>query len=426
MTMISDPTDLTGTEAEQQPLLQDVRNVYQAEGEHDDSELASPPDEPLAFKIAAVMYCWFVTGMHVASIGIESYYNIKDATAALIFPVGVSGYLIANSLVHLVHIKLGRRGIVILATLPHVLGGLLLSTKPTYPFLLTAYFVVGLGTGFSDSTFCTWAAIVRGPNKVSGLIHGSYAFGCVMGPIVVAALERVGLGWQYFYLVMLVVFSLEACALVLAFRHDDAATYHSKITQKQDLVDGGGGFAGCKKVIFVCGLFFFVNVGIETSLSGWLTSYMTRSRRTTPSVAALATSLFWAGMVLGRFCLGPLTRIARLRVVVVLLICALITLQLLFRLEAAPLALSLCLATGIGFSSGPLFPSAVLTMTAKLPDDVHVRAVALTCAIGQLGGAGAPFIIGVIAQRSGIERLFDVVLGLSIALLLIWLFFSRA
>lgn len=153
---------------------------------------------------------------------------------------------------------------------------------------------------------------------------------------------------------------------------------------------------------------------------------MTRSRRTTPSVAALATSLFWAGMVLGRFCLGPLTRIARLRVVVVLLICALITLQLLFRLEAAPLALSLCLATGIGFSSGPLFPSAVLTMTAKLPDDVHVRAVALTCAIGQLGGAGAPFIIGVIAQRSGIERLFDVVLGLSIALLLIWLFFSRA
>lgn len=69
--MISDPTDLTGTEAEQQPLLQDVRNVYQAEGEHDDSELASPPDEPLAFKIAAVMYCWFVTGMHVASIGVR-------------------------------------------------------------------------------------------------------------------------------------------------------------------------------------------------------------------------------------------------------------------------------------------------------------------------------------------------------------------
>lgn len=152
---------------------------------------------------------------------------------------------------------------------------------------------------------------------------------------------------------------------------------------------------------------------------------MARSRHTAPSVAALATSLFWVGMVLGRFCLGPLTRLASLRHVGILHICILIALQLLFRLKA-PLALSLCLATGIGFASGPLFPSAILTMTAKLPDDMHVRAVALTCAIGQLGGAGAPFIIGVIAQWSGIGRLFDVVLVLSLALLLIWLFFSKA
>lgn len=93
----------------------------------------------------------------------------------------------------------------ILASLPHVAGGIALSSKPTYPLLLTAYFIVGLGTGFSDSSFCTWAAIVRGSNKVSGLIHGSYAFGCVMGPVVVAALEKTGFGWQYFYFIMVSV-----------------------------------------------------------------------------------------------------------------------------------------------------------------------------------------------------------------------------
>ncbi|KIW12498.1 hypothetical protein PV08_09775 [Exophiala spinifera] len=427
MTIISQPTGPTGTDAEQRALLLHAQYVKQVEDGYGDQKLSSTPHEPLAFKVVAVMYSWFVTGMHVASIGallplIESYYDIKDATAALIFPVGVSGYLIGNSLVHLVHVKFGRRGIAVLGTLPHVVGGIILSSKPGYPFLLAAYFITGFGTGFSDSSFCTWAAVVRGSNKVSGLIHGSYAFGCVVGPVVVAALEKAGLGWQYFYFVMLVVFVVETWTLIVAFRHDDAATHHSKLSPKQDPV---GGFAGCKEVIFMCGVFFFVIVGIETSLSGWLTSYMERSRHTAPSVAALATSLFWCGMVLGRFCLGPLTRLARLRNVVILLICTLIALQLLFRFEG-PLALSLCLAAGIGFASGPLFPSAVLTMTAKLPTDIQLPAVALTCAIGQLGGAGAPFVIGIIAQSSGIESLFDVVLGLSLALLLIWLVFSRA
>lgn len=160
------------------------------------------------------------------------------------------------------------------------------------------------------------------------------------------------------------------------------------------------------------------------SLSGWLTSYMIRNRHVSPSIAALATSLFWVGMVLGRFSLGPLARLAGLRLTVTVFVCTSVGLQVLFRLQAS-LALSLCLAAGIGFVAGPIFPSGILTMTKRLPKSIHVRAVALTCAIGQLGGAGAPFVIGVVAQTSGIERLFDVVLGLSLTLLLVWLWFSR-
>jgi fucose permease len=77
-----------------------------------------------------------------------------------------------------------------------------LSTKPSYAVILTAYFLVGIGTGFGDSSFCTWAAGLREADKISGLIHGSYALGCVTGPIIVAALVKAELGWQSFYMVL--------------------------------------------------------------------------------------------------------------------------------------------------------------------------------------------------------------------------------
>ncbi|KAK5441458.1 hypothetical protein LTS15_011224 [Exophiala xenobiotica] len=407
--------------AEQQPLLPDRRNRRTVDDGLSGSGLRPKAAEHIALKVVAVMYAWFSTGISVASIGIEAYYDIKDAAAAVIFPVAVSGYLIGTSLVHTAHVNFGWRGVSILVGIFHVAGGVVLSTKPTYAVILVAYFLVGIGTGFGDSSFCTWAAGLREADKISGLIHGSYALGCVTGPIIVAALVKAELGWQSFYMVLLVAFAVEAGAILIAFRNENAAKHWAGTGPKES---SDSGFTGSWKPILMCSLYCFVYVGTEASLSGWLTSYMIRNRHMSPSIAALATSLYWVGMVLGRFSLGPLARLAGLRLTVIVFICTSIGLQVLFRLQAS-LPLSLCLAVGIGFVAGPIFPSGILTMTRRLPKSIHVRAVALTCAVGQLGGAGAPFFIGVVAQTSGIERLFDVVLGLSLTLLLVWLWFSR-
>ncbi|KAK5193481.1 hypothetical protein LTR99_007032 [Exophiala xenobiotica] len=408
--------------AEQQPLLQDGRNRRTVDDGLSGSGLRPKAAEHIALKVVAVMYAWFSTGISVASIGIEAYYDIKDAAAAVIFPVAVSGYLIGTSLVHTAHVNLGWRGVSILVGIFHVAGGVVLSTKPpSYAGILAAYFLVGIGTGFGDSSFCTWAAGLCEADKISGLIHGSYALGCVTGPIIVAALVKAELGWQSFYMVLLVAFAVEAGAILIAFRHENAAKHWASTCPKES---SDSGFSGSWKPILMCSLYCFVYVGTEASMSGWLTSYMIRNRHMSPSIAALATSLYWVGMVLGRFSLGPLARLVGLRLTVIVFVCTSIGLQVLFRLQAS-LPLSLCLALGIGFVAGPIFPSGILTMTRRLPKSIHVRAVALTCAIGQLGGAGAPFVIGVVAQTSGIERLFDVVLGLSLTLLLVWLWFSR-
>ncbi|KAI1629282.1 major facilitator superfamily domain-containing protein [Exophiala viscosa] len=414
--------------SEQEPLLQHA-SVPDALEQAQEPPLgkagATKDGEGFALKLPAVMYSWFAVGINTASIGallplIEAHYNIRDATAALIFVIAVSGYLFATTLVHVVHVHLGRRGASTFTFIAHLIAAVLLSMSPSYAITLMAYFLAGMGAGFCDSSFCTWAANVTNPDKISGLIHGSYSMGCVVGPMIVAALASAGFLWQTFYLVMIIAFGIEAITLLAAFRHDDGLAYRSHTDQKDP---GEVGLAGNGKAIMLCSLYCFLYVGVETSMGGWLATYCARDLHATPSVAALATSLFWTGMVLGRFMLGPLARLVGLRGLVLIFGCISIGLQLLLRSQES-LPPTLCLATAIGFVLGPHFPSGMLMLTRRLPKSIHVPAVAITCSVGQIGGAGAPFIIGLVAQTSGIQRMFDVVLGLSFAYLLVWLWFS--
>jgi fucose permease len=151
---------------------------------------------------------------------------------------------------------------------------------------------------------------------------------------------------------------------------------------------------------------------------------MSRSRDSSTYIAALTSSIFWGGMAAGRFTLGPLARAAGLRLIVIIYIFLSLALQVLFRFHFH-IAVSLTLAAGIGFSFGPMFPAGIIMLTSQLPKSLQVRGCSVAASIGQLGGAGAPFLLGMVAQSWGIERLLDLVLVMSILLLLIWLGFCN-
>jgi fucose permease len=64
-------------------------------------------------------------------------------------------------------------------------------------------------------------------------------------------------------------------------------------------------------------------------------------------------------------------------------------------------------------------------LTSQLPKSLQVRGCSVAASVGQLGGAGAPFLLGLVAQTWGIERLLDLVLVMTALLLLIWLGFCN-
>jgi fucose permease len=173
-----------------------------------------------------------------------------------------------------------------------------------------------------------------------------------------------------------------------------------------------------------CAAFFLADVGVETAISGWIVSFMLRSRSAMPYLAGLSSSGFWAGMAVGRLALGPLTdRIGVRRATVMYFILAVLT-EILF--VVLPHAIvSVVLMVILGFLMGPLFPSGVIVLTQLLPKELHVAAVSFVASLGQVGGALLPFGIGAVVEGMGIGVFKYAILVQSVLAMLLWMVFAR-
>lgn len=153
---------------------------------------------------------------------------------------------------------------------------------------------------------------------------------------------------------------------------------------------------------------------------------MLHVRRATPYASGVIGTGFWAGMTLGRSCLGVVTHslievtnkpaspssgnfvnaLRRLRltersIVTVYLACA-VGLELLFWLVPSVTTSAVAVAL-LGMFLGPVFPSGIIMATKLLPNHLHIPCVGFSTALGGTGGAFFPFIVGAVAQAKGVQ-----------------------
>ena len=173
-----------------------------------------------------------------------------------------------------------------------------------------------------------------------------------------------------------------------------------------------------------CAAYFLADVGVETAISGWVVSFMLRSRHATPYLAGLSSSGFWAGMAVGRLVLGPLTDRIGVRKATALYFALAVGIEVLF--AVLPYAVvSVVLMIVLGFLMGPLFPSGVIVVTQLLPKELHIAAVSFVASLGQVGGALLPFGIGAVVEGLGIGVFRYAILVQSTLAMAIWICFAR-
>jgi MFS transporter, FHS family, glucose/mannose:H+ symporter len=276
------------------------------------------------------------------------------------------------------------------------LGCACVAVAPTWATLLAAVFVLGLGFGAIDIGLNQLVAHSNDARRGAALngLNGAFAFGAVLGPLLVSALG------EHHFTLMYAGGAIVAAGIVpVALRVPGRLPVAPR---------GGAGRPGMLIGIFVVA--FILYVGTEAGVGGWMPTHLESLGLHSGSAATL-TSGFWLALALGRLLVAllpasvpePAIVLAGSAVAAVTLLAALV----------GPLAPVAYIATG--FAIAPIFPTGIIWLAKLRPGDP--RATSWLFPAAMVGGALLPAGVGVAIGQIGIGAAPAVIAAVAIGTL---------
>ena len=224
------------------------------------------------------------------------------------------------------------------------------------------------------------------------LVNFSWSLGAVLAPFVLGTLLlRFPLGR-----LLLSVAFLFALALITALWNRGGS---SDAREVGEAAAAGKALPVTSFVYFACLLLLYG--GVETSLSGWITTFGTRYGSGALRSSALGATALWIGITAGRALSSLVLRAVRERTLLTaaLLCAAALTAGL---SQAHGSAAIILLSALLGLSLAPWFP---LVLSAMLGEGAAAAQVGSIIAVSGLGAAALPLLVGEVSRISGSLRI---------------------
>lgn len=253
---------------------------------------------------------------------------------------------------------------------------------------LGAVFCYGLGLGLTIPTTNLLVADANPDRRGAALnlLNLSWGIGAIGYPPMVALSQAVN---QVSAVLPILATTLALTSLLL-LRMGRVPTSNRAVSPDQFPSD-----IWTQKWVWALGTMFFLYVGTETVLGGWVASYAHRVNENLGNLWILAPSFFWGALLAGR-AMAPviLRHVTDSQLLFAsLLLATLGATTLLAANTAAGIAVSALLA-GLGLAA--VFPAAVALLSQRLGTHAP-RAGSLMFLLGGLGGAVLPWSVGFLA-----------------------------
>lgn len=177
-------------------------------------------------------------------------------------------------------------------------------------------------------------------------------------------------------------------------------------------------------VMLLMGLMLFLESGLEITVGGWTSTFVTEELAVAERSALILLSLYWTGMMLARLAIGTVLRkVPPFRILYVCLTIALAGAALLLTTRSVPLAAVGVFSLGVGFAA--MFPTVlgfVGTRFAALSGTAFSAAITMAL----VGGMLLPYAAGVLGERFGMRGSFLIVPAALVILGLLLGVLSRA
>ena len=218
------------------------------------------------------------------------------------------------------------------------------------------------------------------------MLNFTWSAGAMLAPLMAARLLSVS-SWR-------AAFAALACAsgaatIAVGFTIRDSA---EQVRETQET-------AGLKnlRIVALFALFFFFEVGMETMFGAWISTYVLRVTRTSLTLAAAATAIYWTGFLVSRglssLLLLRLNSVRMLRVTIPLAFAA--SVLLVESRSTVFLAVAIAL---LGAALAPTFPVALAAFFDRARHSSDSRFV---LALSGFGGSFFPWLVGWISSHSG-------------------------
>lgn len=341
---------------------------------------------------AALMHFAFIlTGLGTAMLGpllplLARHWTLRDEQSGLLLMAQFCGSFLGG-----VSVSWRLRRSLLIGMGASALGLGCFAVAPGLSVGCVSLLVAGFGLGHSITAVNIMAGQRFQEKRASALalLNFFWSFGAMLAPLLTAwltprfALPRLLGSFALLFLL---------CGIGMAAQMRGAAT------EMRVLASDVSGAAGLRRRVF---LFFMALLllygGLETCLSGWLTTYALRYGDRTLAVSEYTTLLLWLSLTAGRAGSSLLLLRSPERTVrrVALGMTVLLTAGLAVAHTAAAIAVCTVL---LGLSLAPWFP---VTFSLLMGERPRARQAGIVIAVSGLGAAALPWMMGVVSTRTG-------------------------
>ena len=365
------------------------------------TEIATPPPMRTASGTLLVHAAFVLTGVMTTLLGpmlpvFSARWSLSDSQAGYLFTAqfaaSILGVALSSGMVH----RYGYR-LTIVFGLGFMAVGAGVLAQASWIVGLVSVCVYGFGLGLTIPTANLLIAELHPDRRAAALnlLNFSWGIGAVGCPFVVAALQRS-------QRTSLLLFGMTVCLAL-------AAIVLGCIRMPADTKGNSSKVAALDRKIWknrfvpVLGALFFIYVGTESSIGGWVASYAHRIDAGSGTFWALTPSFFWGALLLGR-ALAPVflrhvreTTLASAGLVVA-------SLGVFVLLIANTMALVVAGASLAGLGLASVFPINI-AMLSQWFGEMASRIGGVMFALSSLGGATVPWLVGILSSRFGSLRI---------------------
>lgn len=352
--------------------------------------------------LIALLHAGFIlTGVVNTMLGpllplLASRWNLTDVQAGYLFVAQFLGSMVGVTLSSFLVSRKGPRFPLVLGLCAMAVGSVGIgSTNWSSGLLPLSLLGIGLGLAIPTTNLLISELYPLGRAAALSLINLSWGIGAVICPFLVAAFLHANRSLQFLYAVAMLLFVVAALLMRTVF----SAVQISPTPKTQRVATRS---VWLSPYVPILGAIFFLYVGSEASIGGWIASYAKRALPGgTPWV--LTPSFFWAALLFGRLISPVILR--RVTETLLsrggLLLASAGTILAVSARTPFELVIGVCLA---GAGLAPVFPIAIAALSHKFSEGAS-KVAGLAFNLAGLGGATLPWLVGFTSTRSGSLRL---------------------